>query len=74
MLIMVEAELVIRKWGDSMAIIIPKDVAKEGKIRVEDKVLVRIIKKTDLSKLFGSVTGLKMSGQELKDMARAGWE
>ena len=70
---MAEIETIARRWGDSIAIIIPKDVADAEKIREKTKVKIKILKDDDLSDLFGRFK-TKKSPQELKNEAREGWE
>lgn len=67
------ATVVARKWGNSLGIILPKELVEEQNIKEGDVLsLPSLIKKADLSKIFGSIkTG--MSGQKFKDMAREGW-
>ena len=67
-------ELKVKKWGNSMAVIIPNEVVKEKEITENDKILVDFVKPADLSGIFGSLKGMKMSGQEFKDMVRKGWD
>ncbi len=65
----------IRKWGDSLAVIIPKEIANKEKIHVEDTVHLSIKKEMDFSDLFGIAKGkLKKSAQQLKDESREGWK
>lgn len=67
------AVAVARKWGNSLGITLPKELVERQNIKAGDKlVLPFVIKKANLSKIFGSIkTG--MSGQKFKDMAREGW-
>ena len=65
-------EVNVRKWGNSMGIVLPKELVEEKGIKEDDKVLIELAKKADLSKLFGSLKR-KMSGQDFKDMVRKGW-
>ncbi|MBS3102089.1 AbrB/MazE/SpoVT family DNA-binding domain-containing protein [Candidatus Woesearchaeota archaeon] len=67
-----EAEAVARKWGDSIGFIIPKELAEKEKIRPKSRVKFEIIKVMDISDTFGRLKR-KLSGQEFKDRARAGW-
>lgn len=62
-----------KKWGDSLGIILPKEVVREGNLKAEDKLIVEVFKESDLSDLFGTLK-TKISGQKFKDMAREGWE
>lgn len=66
-------EVVLKKWGNSIAAIFPKEVVEKEHLKVNQKVLIQIIKQTNLRDVFGSLPR-KMSGQAFKDMAREGWE
>lgn len=66
-------EVVVKKWGNSMAVILPKDFLEKMSIHENDKINIEIIKKADLTDVFGSLKRT-MSGQEFKDFARKGWE
>jgi antitoxin component of MazEF toxin-antitoxin module len=63
----------VKKWGNSFGIILPRDLIEKQCIRENDVIYVQIVKKADLTKDFGMIKR-KMSGQEFKDMVRAGWE
>ena len=67
-----EAESIARKWGDSIGFIIPKEIVDKEKIKPNSKVKFEIIKVTDISDTFGKLKR-KVSGQQFKDRARAGW-
>ena len=64
-------ELIVKKWGNSLAIVIPKDVVKEKQIKENQKVVIDFIKKADLRDIFGSLI-LKKSAQSIKDIVREG--
>ncbi len=70
---MSEIDVVAKKWGDSIAIIIPKDVVNAEKIKQSDKLHVTVNKEIDLSDLFGKFKTSK-TAQQLKDGARRGWD
>lgn len=65
-------ELIVKKWGNSMGVILPKELVEKEKLKENDKIVVEVVKKADLRDIFGSLK-LKMSGQEFKDLARKGW-
>ena len=68
-------EAVIRKWGNSLGIILPKEFLKKKHLKENDKIVVDVFKKANLSSSFGALKGkIKMSGQEFKDKVREGWE
>ncbi len=71
---MAELETRIRKWGDSLAVIIPKEVVHKERFREKDKVHLKIDKEIDLSDVFGILKGkTKKNPQQLKNEARKGW-
>ena len=68
-----EAEAIAKKWGSSIGFVIPKEIVEKEKIKPHSKVKFEIIKVTDISDTFGKLKR-KISGQEFKDRARAGWK
>ena len=68
-----EVEAVAKKWGSSIGFVIPKEVIEKEKIKPNSKVKFEIIKVSDISDTFGRLKR-KISGQEFKDRARAGWQ
>lgn len=65
-------EIIVKKWGNSMGLILPKELIKIKGLKENDKVLVDIVKKTNLRKIFGTLKRT-MSGQKFKEMVREGW-
>ena len=65
----------VRKWGNSLGVVLPKDFVKEQKLEEGDEVIVSRKKQVDLKPLFGLLKGskIKMTAQEFKDEARKGW-
>lgn len=58
-----------------MAVIVPNRIIENQNLRENDKIVIEIVKKADLSDIFGSLKlERKISGQEFKDKARKGWE
>ena len=68
-----EVEAIAKKWGSSIGFVIPKEVAEKEKIKPNSKVKFEILKVSDISDTFGKLKR-KISGQEFKDRARAGWQ
>jgi antitoxin component of MazEF toxin-antitoxin module len=66
-------ELEVKKWGNSMAVILPKELVNQKHIKEHEKIFIDVVKKVDLTKVFGTLK-LSKSGQELKDMVREGWD
>ena len=70
-MIMVETEA--KKWGNSLGVIIPKEIAEKEHIKESEKVKFIIIKEGHkaLKETFGLVKGkIKKSAQQLKDEIR----
>ena len=68
-----EVEAIARKWGNSIGFTVPKDVAEKEGIKPHSRVKFEVIKVTDISDTFGRLKR-KMTGQQFKDRARAGWK
>ena len=66
-------ELILRKWGNSLGVILPKDIIHKKHLKRNDKIFIEVVKEADLTPLFGSLKR-KLSGQQLKNLAREGWE
>ncbi len=66
-------ETIVRKWGNSVGVILPKELVEKEHLKENDKILVFVVKEADLSKTYGSLPRT-VSGQKFKDMVRKGWE
>lgn len=66
-------EVTLRKWGNSIGGIFPKSFVEEQGLKADETILVDVVKKADLSAVFGSLKP-KRSAQEIKDEARKGWD
>jgi antitoxin component of MazEF toxin-antitoxin module len=66
-------EVTVKKWGNSLGVILPKEFVNENKIKENDKIDILIARKRDLSDMFGTLK-TKMTAQQFKDMVRKGWE
>ncbi|MBI4452025.1 AbrB/MazE/SpoVT family DNA-binding domain-containing protein [Candidatus Woesearchaeota archaeon] len=62
-----------KKWGSSIAVIIPKEIVKSQNIKEGDDIAINIFKKGDLTDVFGTLK-TKLTGQRLKDLSRHDWE
>lgn len=68
---MSEVETAVRKWGNSLGVIIPAEVAKKEGLKPKDRVIVRIAKvRYPDPSFFGSLRGWKVDAQKLKDELR----
>jgi len=70
---MAEIDVIARKWGDSLAIIIPRDIINNEGIKVNEKLHVSVKKEIDFSDVFGKWK-TKKTAQQLKNEGRKGWE
>ncbi len=70
---MAEINTTARKWGDSIAVIIPREIVAEENIRPKDTLHIVIQKEQDISDLFGRFK-TKKTPQQLKDESRKGWQ
>lgn len=70
---MVEFEAQIKKWGNSLAVILPKDRFK-GKFKVGKKIRLISIEDVNLSKEFGSLKNiLKKPTEQIMKEIDEGW-
>ena len=64
----------IKKWGNSLGIILPNEIIKSKGIVENEIIEIEIKKKNEpLKKLFGSLIR-KISTQKIKDEIKEGWE
>lgn len=69
-----EMRAIARKWGNSLAVIIPKEVAESRFIRENDNILVDIKKPLLVKDIFGLVKGkITRPTSEIMAEIRAGW-
>ena len=67
-------EAIVKKWGNSLGIILPKKLVKERNLKENSKIEILIAKeKPNLDEIYGLVKKRKMSGQKMKDEARKEW-
>lgn len=70
----VELEALPRRWGNSLAIIIPAEIVEKQRISEREPVKITVEKKRPKAGvLWGYLKDWKTPTQQLKDEARAGW-
>ena len=71
---MIEFETKVKKWGNSLGMVIPKRAIEKGQVKEEQTLHIIAIQENKAIKgTFGTVKGLK-SGQAIKDMLRKEWD
>ena len=65
-------EAVVRKWGNSLGIILSRDLVEEKHLKEDDRIVIEVVKEADLGDIYGSLPRT-MSGQKFKDLVRKGW-
>ncbi len=66
-------EVKLKKWGNSMGIVLPKSFIEEKNLEENQKILLEVVKEANIKPIFGSLKR-KMSGQKFKEFARKGWD
>jgi len=70
-----EIECTTRKWGNSIGIIIPKEIADKELIKENQKVKIIVKKdKTTFQKAFGIMKGWDIDVQKVKNELRKDWD
>ena len=63
-----------RKWGNSLAVILPKSIVEAQGIHENDEVKLVIKKRPLAGELFGRFPNWKKPTQKIKDEMREGWD
>lgn len=71
---MIEIESYTRKWGNSLGIVIPKEIIEKENISENEKIVVRIKKKHKAEDFFGMLTDWKRPTDEIKKKMKEGWD
>ncbi len=69
---MIECQTIARKWGNSLGVILPRELIEKEDIKENEKIKIIILKQEPLKKTFGIFKGkIKKTAQQLKDEMRA---
>ena len=60
----------IKAWGNSLGIVIPREIIIKENLQEEEEIEVIIKKKNNLRGLFGIGKGVKIDSQKMKDKIR----
>ena len=63
-----------RRWGNSIALIIPKSAVDQAHIKPNQDLVADLRVRRTAADIFGILPKFKKSTQELKDEARKGWD
>ena len=67
---MIECETITREWGNSLGVILPKEIVEKEHLKKNEKIKLLILtQKNPLTKTFGIWKGAK-STQQMKDELR----
>ena len=69
-----ETKAKIKTWGNSLGIVIPKEIVIKEDLQENDEVIVKISKKNTLEDFFGKGKGIKINSQKMKDESRKTWK
>ncbi|MBI2043161.1 AbrB/MazE/SpoVT family DNA-binding domain-containing protein [Candidatus Pacearchaeota archaeon] len=59
-----------KQWGNSLGIILPKEMVRRESITKETEITVEIEKGNPIKEIFGSLKGWKINAQKFKDELR----
>ena len=68
-----DIEATVRKWGDSLGVIIPKEAVMEENLAEGDTILLTMEKEADLGHFFGACRHKEQNTQKFKDELRQIW-
>ena len=69
-----QLKTIVKEWGNSLGLVIPKDIAQKEEIKPNDEVFITITKKNTLEDFFGKIKGKKIDAQKAKDESRRIWK
>lgn len=71
---MPEIECTTKKWGNSVGIVLPKDLVDNENIKINEKVVIDIKKVHKAKDFFGMLPNWKADTQKIKNELRKGWD
>ena len=71
---MAEIEVITKKWGSSLGVVIPKNIVEKEHIKEREKLKIEIKKMHKVKDIFGMLKGLRINAQKAKDEMRKGWD
>ncbi|MDP3728032.1 MAG: AbrB/MazE/SpoVT family DNA-binding domain-containing protein [bacterium] len=71
---MVELECTVKKWGSSLGIVIPKEIAIKERIKTNETIIIELRKKRTAKDFFGMLSNWKRPTEEIKEEMKKGWK
>jgi hypothetical protein len=72
-MVSVKMECEVKKWGNSVGVILPKSVVKELQLKPKDKIDINVEKGIKAKDIFGGLPNWKIDAQRMKDESREDW-
>jgi hypothetical protein len=72
-MVSIKMECEVKKWGNSLGVILPKDVVKELGLKPNDTINIDVNRKIKAKEIFGTLPGWKIDAQRMKDESRDDW-
>ncbi|MFA6073664.1 MAG: AbrB/MazE/SpoVT family DNA-binding domain-containing protein [Candidatus Woesearchaeota archaeon] len=72
-MVSVKMECVVKKWGNSVGVILPKAVVRELQLKPKDKIDINIEQGIKAKDIFGGLSNWKINAQRMKDESREDW-
>lgn len=69
-----EIKTIARRWGNSIAVIIPKELVDERGIKENQEIQIEIKQPLLAKEVFGILRKWKRPTQEIKDEMKKGWK
>jgi antitoxin component of MazEF toxin-antitoxin module len=66
-------EAKVRKWGNSMGIVLPKKIVEKQNLKDGGLVTVQLVGKTDLKDIFGIFKNEKINVRKLREESKRAW-
>ena len=63
----------VRSWGNSLGVVLPREIVIKEGIRPEDEVTITVTKKETLEDFFGKAKS-KIDAQKMKNESRKMWK
>ncbi|MBI4140810.1 hypothetical protein HY485_03145 [Candidatus Woesearchaeota archaeon] len=71
---MAEVEVIARKWGSSIGVVIPNYVVEEEHIEKNEHLKIEIKKRRTARDIWGLFPKLRIDAQKAKEEMRKGWD